>query len=348
MSLDYSKLPELTPEYLAEDVSQPMWNASIAFIVLETLFVALFFASRYLSNTMHALEVWLFMPLGWLVCVGLCVTTLRSLGGAGTHLLVLAIFNPARLVVWYKTQKAIEYLYLMAVSFPKLAIICLYLRLFGSERGLRCAALATGVLVSIIAIAGIFVSSFMCRPFAYNWNKTIPGGQCGQIETGYRMVSIPNIVTDVVMLVLPLPALWRLKVDLATKLSLTATFVVGSIGIVTSIVRLFAFINGKSFEDPRHIDIQPSLWTVIEPGVYLITACLPSLRPLKRLLFGDRGITQFIVRRVEGTKKSHLISLPDIRITRSTFVELKDLEKEAGDTKYGRPPVLEKDDRDLR
>jgi hypothetical protein len=77
MSLDYSKLPELTPEYLAEDLSAPLWNTSIAFIVLETVSVALFFASRCLSQTLRGLEVWI-MPLAWLASVGLCVTTLGT------------------------------------------------------------------------------------------------------------------------------------------------------------------------------------------------------------------------------------------------------------------------------
>ena len=45
----------------------------------------------------------------------------------------------------------------------------------------------------------------------------------------YKYWSVPNIVTDVVMLILPMPVIWRLKISRAQKAGLTVTFLLGSV-----------------------------------------------------------------------------------------------------------------------
>jgi len=51
----------------------------------------------------------------------------------------------------------------------------------------------------------------MCRPLAYHWDKSIPGGKCGNIMVGYKYFTIPNLLTDIIMLILPLPAIYKLQ-----------------------------------------------------------------------------------------------------------------------------------------
>lgn len=51
-------------------------------------------------------------------------------------------------------------------------------------------------------------------------------------------------------------------------------------GIITSILRFIAFYNKSSFTDATYNATTLILWTVCEPGVYLIAACLLVYRPL--------------------------------------------------------------------
>lgn len=51
-------------------------------------------------------------------------------------------------------------------------------------------------------------------------------------------------------------------------------------GIITSILRFIAFYNKSSFSDPTYNGVELIIWTVCEPGVYLIAACLLVYRPL--------------------------------------------------------------------
>jgi hypothetical protein len=47
----------------------------------------------------------------------------------------------------------------------------------------------------------------------------------------YTWFSIPNLVTDVAMLALPLPAIWTLKMSRGQKVGLTLTFLTGSMQV---------------------------------------------------------------------------------------------------------------------
>ncbi|MCJ1252191.1 hypothetical protein MMC30_009431 [Trapelia coarctata] len=88
------------------------------------------------------------------------------------------------------------------------------------------------------------------------------------------------------MLVLPLPVIWHLHTNINQKIGLTITFLTGSVGMITAIVRLVSFFGTDPFEDLTYgvIDIT---WSFVEPGVYLIASCLPSLRPLFKYVFRD-------------------------------------------------------------
>ena len=51
-------------------------------------------------------------------------------------------------------------------------------------------------------------------------------------------------------------------------------------GLVTSIVRFTTFFTHNSFIDPSFSAVDLIIWTEIEVGVYLISACMLTYRPL--------------------------------------------------------------------
>lgn len=48
--------------------------------------------------------------------------------------------------------------------------------------------------------------------------------------------------------------------------------------MITSIVRFVAF--NRPYTDPIRVSVPLTIWTITEPGIYLIAACLLTLRPL--------------------------------------------------------------------
>ncbi|KUJ24393.1 uncharacterized protein LY89DRAFT_548631, partial [Mollisia scopiformis] len=110
----------------------------------------------------------------------------------------------------------------------------------------------------------------MCIPFQYNWDKKIKGGHCIDQQMFFRWATVPNIVTDLVMFFLPMPAVWGLHLPTSQKIGVTFTFFLGSV----------YFIRLHAFKDLTWYSVDTYTWTVIETGVYLIATCLPSLRSL--------------------------------------------------------------------
>lgn len=235
-------------EYLDEYSGNILVSVCALFIVLETVFAALRFYARHLAASGFGWDDAL-IPLAWLTNVGLCILCIsedqpRLLpcggpcadcipasvydAGVGRHLAAVLLYNPTGLASWAKSLYALEWLYLTSVALPKLSILCLFLRVFTS----RGARLMCYVLIAFVAAtwaAYIVATSLQCTPLAYQWDKTIAGGRCFDIEIWYKTTSIPNIATDVVILVLPIPTVLRLKVTILRKLALLLVFLAGSV-----------------------------------------------------------------------------------------------------------------------
>jgi hypothetical protein len=146
------------------------------------------------------------------------------MGGLGHH---IEVVTPSEVVSFTKSKLALIYLYIAAVTLPKLAILALYLRLF-KDRGYRYAAFAiAGILVISVGIAWV-LSTVICTPFAYNWDTTIPGGKCLNKGLMYTMMSLPNIGTDFAIFILPMPIIWKLQMSRNQKIGLVITFATGS------------------------------------------------------------------------------------------------------------------------
>ena len=147
------------------------------------------------------------------------------MGGAGRHVVTV---SPSELENWLKLLKVEEYLYLFSTMIPKLAILCLYLRFFNT-RPYRYAAYAIAVVMFMNYSTSVILAFVMCKPFVFSWDKSIPGGKCGDIMAVYRWMSLPNLATDLAMLILPLPVIWGLQIRRNQKIGLTLTFLTGSV-----------------------------------------------------------------------------------------------------------------------
>ncbi|KAF2741961.1 hypothetical protein M011DRAFT_433877 [Sporormia fimetaria CBS 119925] len=305
--LDPAFIASLPPSYFTENVSAPLVRVSTAFAIVQTVFFALFLTSRILSKQANGIEFWLFMPLTYICCMAHCANGLLmvEIGGAGRRALALMLEDPNKLVTWLKLCKAEEFTWGLSVMFPKLSILCLYMKIF-TTRPYRMAAYMTGMAIILTTLAVIISGFAMCRPFAFFWDKTIPGGVCGDIMAGYRYIGIPNLLTDIVLLVLPLPAVYHLHTNISVKLGLFFTFISGSFGLVTGAVRMALFFTVDLFADPTYNSITTMSWTTVEPGVYFIAACMLTFRPLKRRIpwLKDINISKLISSSLSWTGSS--------------------------------------------
>lgn len=151
-----------------------------------------------------------------------------EIAGVGRHINVLAATNPQAVVNWAKCGYAIEQLYCVAVAFPKLSILAAYLRIF-VERPYRVASYLIGGIIIAAAVAGVITSLTSCRPFSARWEMIPSTSKCIDSVGYWRGMSVPNIATDLAMLVLVMPVIWKLQLRKGQKVALTAIFLLGSL-----------------------------------------------------------------------------------------------------------------------
>ncbi|KAF3765378.1 hypothetical protein M406DRAFT_27294, partial [Cryphonectria parasitica EP155] len=201
-------------------------------------------------------------------------------GGVGKHAAYLSETEPETLTTFFKYLVAISTWYAATEGFAKLAVCLLYRRIFPQRPVQFVIHITMGVLICT-SLAVTLAILFDCMPFSAHWATT--EGQishCIDTESLYIWCSFPNIVTDVVLLLLPMPVLWNLKASAGMRIGVIITFLFGSTGTITSILRFVAFYDKNPFIDPTWNGVTMIIWTVCEPGVYLIAACLLVLRPV--------------------------------------------------------------------
>lgn len=124
---------------------------------------------------------------------------------------------------------ASEVIWAASIPIIKISILLLYIRIFGRLRYFKAIAYLIGVFSICWSIMVILVCSFQCQPIQFIWDKSIEGGKCIDAPLFFIIGSAPNVVTDFVLLALPLPAVWNLHTTRAQKISLTAIFLLGSL-----------------------------------------------------------------------------------------------------------------------
>lgn len=204
------------------------------------------------------------------------------------------------IIQFLKYVFAAQLLYVIALAWIKLAILAFYWRLF-SIKARWPVLITTGVVIAWI-ISGVSLQCeidplllltfeqsaaliFTCKPVKAQWDLTVTNAVCLDRRAVYLGVSLVNVVTDVVLLALPIPYIWNLHSPAFQRIVLVGIFSLGIFVSIVSIVRLTILMGlnlGKA--DITYQMSQVFIWSLVEVSIGLVCACLPSLRPAVRLL----------------------------------------------------------------
>lgn len=108
----------------------------------------------------------------------------------------------------------------------KVSVLLFYCKVFAVTKVKLMSQIAM-IFVALLGTSGFLSTMLLCHPFAFNWDLDIPGGYCGSQSLVFAVFGILNLVTDVVVLLLPIKSLLALRLPLWKKASLIATFSVG-------------------------------------------------------------------------------------------------------------------------
>ncbi|KAF2791122.1 hypothetical protein K505DRAFT_190733, partial [Melanomma pulvis-pyrius CBS 109.77] len=97
-------------------------------------------------------------------------------------------------------------------------------------------------------------------------------GHCSDLLAAYRYFSIPNILTDIAILLLPVSTVWNLQVSKLQKVGIFFTF-------------LTSFFTVDLNRDYSYYGVTTMLLSIAEPGAYFICSTLPYIRSLAYRLY---------------------------------------------------------------
>lgn len=131
------------------------------------------------------------------------------------------------LVVVFKLLLGFECMYVTAVAFIKVSILAMYLRIFPS-REFKIGSYIIGATIIAWWFAIVAVCVFQCDPIYKAW---VPwaSGTCIDLRGSFIGNAVPNILTDVVILIMPMKQVWHLHATTAQRISLLCTFGLGSL-----------------------------------------------------------------------------------------------------------------------
>ncbi|KAJ5356387.1 hypothetical protein N7517_010996 [Penicillium concentricum] len=172
----------------------------------------------------------------------------------------------------------LQFLWVLSLSCTKVSILLLYLRIFPVTWVVRISWTTIGVIIAW-TIGTILAGCLICRPFAFNWDQTIPGGSCGDQVTSFTVTGVINLVTDVVVLVTPMPLLYNLQMASYKKVTFITIFGLGAVTCIISILRI-SILSTMDFTDITYSIPRANIFSGLEPCLAVILASVPMMRPL--------------------------------------------------------------------
>ncbi|KAM0816202.1 putative Integral membrane protein [Seiridium cardinale] len=182
-----------------------------------------------------------------------------------------------------------QLLYVVSLAMIKYTILAFYWRLLCVRA--RIPILIAVFIVTAWALSIICLVIFTCSPIEAQWDLTIVDSKCISLGVVYVSGSIPNVVTDVIILLLPIPYVWRLQAPLAQRFILGGMFMLGCFVSVVPVVRLTILVGiPLSSSDVTYNTKEVIIWSIVEINIGLVSACLPSMKRALSLLYLDRLI----------------------------------------------------------
>ena len=150
----------------------------------------------------------------------------------------------------------------------KFSILLQYLRVFVPSRkanmSLFVAVHSMNMIIFIFYLLHMFFMIFLCRPREKYWNRLITTGSCYDFNTAIKATGFFNVLSDFIILLLPISSIWRLQISLQKKLGILAVF---ATGILYDLFCQCACLNSR-----------PVDWTLIDQDESLILFFAQCLR----------------------------------------------------------------------
>ncbi|KAI1640291.1 hypothetical protein F4809DRAFT_637690 [Biscogniauxia mediterranea] len=165
--------------------------------------------------------------------------------------------------------------YNACLLFAKLTFLAQYYRVLTIKR-MQIVLTVAMLVIGSWSVSQLFLAIFLCNPVAGFWDTSV-NARCIPTPLEWYINATGNIVTDIVIFILPMPVLGHLNLPKAQRVMLIGIFSLGFFTCAISAIRIKYLKQGGDF---TYENIGGSSWSITELCSGVTCACLPTLRPL--------------------------------------------------------------------
>ncbi|KAI1147775.1 hypothetical protein F4825DRAFT_436349 [Nemania diffusa] len=278
---------------VASAITTPLVIVSAIFPALSALSIFLrFYARRKSRQSYHADDAWVVVAWVSALVLSILVWTFTALSGVDYY----------RVDVITGTQYSLELIFLSSVliqvplSTVKISILLFYSRIFPSRKFRICVwtAIATvtlwGIIFAVLVITQV-------DPISQSFK--LPGGRLRYNSAALGLGQVgSSIALDFLVLLFPVPMIYRLKMAPWRRLSVILIFWLGAFCVVAATTRLVLLDQSIQavLESRSSVAVQSKqfIFLILEPNCSIIAACLPCYGPLLKAGRGPESLIRSV------------------------------------------------------
>ncbi|KAJ0418860.1 hypothetical protein BJY00DRAFT_314538 [Aspergillus carlsbadensis] len=174
----------------------------------------------------------------------------------------------------------------IAFGLIKTSILLLWKRMLSPIRSFQLFCTGMIGLVAAWSIAFFFATLFQCGTH-WDWNWAPIGFFLTQCTDTLNMLTVfcgTDLLTDFVIMFMPLPIIWKLQMSVKKKIGVMGVFMVGIFTIGAGVARTYIYLV-TSYDKEDNPDFIADftlfiLWSEIEVNVAMIVCCMPVFGPV--------------------------------------------------------------------
>ncbi|KAF9736538.1 hypothetical protein PMIN06_004830 [Paraphaeosphaeria minitans] len=174
--------------------------------------------------------------------------------------------------------------YTVSGGFAKATVLMQLKRIFtspGINDAVYWAITASLLTCALSYTTFLFLYLFACHPREKMWNPSLPGHCMDSNRLNLGMGGL-NSLSDVEAFLVPVWAVWKMRIEARKKVSIMAVFAVGAVAVAVGCLGLYFRVLVLQRADKTWLLTQMGIICMAELGVVIIVGCCPYIPRIMR------------------------------------------------------------------